>query len=194
MTAVVMVGGTCAGKSTLAHSAANHPDLADRVIVVPRCSTRPPRRGDGADGVTALGWVEFEERIAVGAFLLSWERQMRDDTVIGYGCLPADDDRLPILMAGHGVYSNPDSVRPRDALNRALLVGVAAPAEVRAERLRKRNPDMVALGPEAIGVLLAHDDGAMADHVDLLVANHGECEPFAVGDMVELLRILVRGG
>jgi hypothetical protein len=168
---IVMVGGMCAGKSTLAYAAATHPTLVGRCEVVRRCSTRPPRHGDADDGVSSVSWEDFRS--------------------IGYGCLPPVGQGVPILMAGHGVYSNKESVRPLGALERALVVGVMAPLDVRTERLRGRSPDVVQRGPSQISVLLAHNDTAMGENVDLVVQNHGSREATAANDFVAALSLIL---
>jgi ribose 1,5-bisphosphokinase PhnN len=187
---VIVVGGMCAGKSTLAHGAAQHPVLAGCYEVVPRCSTRESRQGDEADGVTSISWDEFRERRTVGTFELSWERPLADGSSIGYGCFKPSVGRVPILMGGHGIYTNRATVQPPTALEGALIVGVAAPADVRAERLRLRSPDVVGRGEAATGVLMAHDDGAMAINVDILVRNYDATEVTVVNDFACALALV----
>lgn len=181
---IVVVGGMCAGKSTIAHGTASHPALAGCCEVVPRCSTRESRQGDAADGVTSISWDEFRERRAVGTFALSWERPLADGSSIGYGCLKPSGDRIPVLMGGHGIYTNRPTVQPPTVLERALIVGVAAPADVRAERLRLRSPDVVGRGLAAIEMFMAHDDATMAANVDMLVRNYDATEVVIVNDFV----------
>lgn len=188
---IVMVGGMCAGKSTLAHGAASHPVLAGCCEVVPRCSTREPRQGDAADGVTSIGWDEFRARRTAGMFALSWERPLANGSSIGYGCLMPSGHGVPIMMAGHGVYTNRVTVRPPTALERALIVGIAAPADVRAERLRVRSPDVVALGPAVTTVLLVHDDITMAANVDMLVRTCDATEAAVIDDFVGALALVL---
>ena len=188
---IVIVGGMCAGKSTLAHGAAVHPALAGCCEVVPRRSTREPRRGDAADGVTSISWDEFRARRTAGTFALSWERPLADGSRIGYGCLMPSGGGVPILMAGHGVYTNTETLRPPTALDHAFVVGIAAPADVRTERLRLRSPDVVARGPAGIEALLAHDDVAMAANVDVLVRNYGASEVTAIDDFIRALALVL---
>ncbi len=181
----------CAGKSTLAHSAAAHSVLAGCCEVVPRCSTREPRQGDAADGVTSISWDEFRVRRAAGTFAMSWERPLADGSSIGYGCLMPSGDRAPILMAGHGVYTNKETLQPPTILHHALMVGVAAPSDVRAERLRIRSPDVVLRGPAVMDALLAHDDIAMAANVDILVRNYSASEVNAIDDFIRALALVL---
>jgi len=188
---IVVVGGMCAGKSTLAHGAASHPALADCCEVVPRCSTRESRQGDAAEGVTNISWDEFRERRAVGTFVLSWERPLANGSSIGYGCLKPSGDRIPILMAGHGVYTNRATVQPLITLERALIVGVAAPSDVREERLRLRSPDVVARGQTATEVLMAHDDDTMTANVDMSVRNCDATEVAVVDDFASALALVL---
>ena len=94
-------------------------------------------------------------------------------------------------MAGHGVYTNKQMVEPLMALDHALIVGVSAPADVRAKRLRTRSPDVVARGAAGTEVLLAHDDVAMAVNVDVLVRNYGDGEATAIDDFIRALAIVL---
>jgi ribose 1,5-bisphosphokinase PhnN len=181
----------CAGKSTLAHSAADHAALAGCCEVVPRCSTREPRQGDVADGTRSVSWEEFRAGVATGSFALSWERPLADGSKIGYGCLPPSGDAAGILMAGHGIYTNRETVRPPMALEQALVVGVAAPAHVRATRVRLRSPDVIAHGTARTEALLAHDEDEMAENVDMLVRNYGVWEATAVDDFIRALSLVL---
>jgi ribose 1,5-bisphosphokinase PhnN len=188
---VVMVGGMCSGKSVLAHGAEAHPELAGRCEVVKRCSTRESRQGDVADGVTSIGWEEFRARREAGGFALSWVRPLANGSSIGYGCMHPSGDVTPIFMAGHGVYTNKETVRPLGALDNALFVGVYAPFAVRAERLRLRSPDVVARGQATVDKLLAHDDDAMRSNVDLLVRNYGGHQAATVQDFARVLALIL---
>jgi hypothetical protein len=126
--------------------------------------TRPAHRDreTPADGLTSVTWDEFRALVAARKFALSWERPLSDGSSIGYGCLAPSGGSVPILMPGHGIYTNKETLRPPPALKQALVVGVAAPADVRAERLRVRSPDVLTSSSVCPGVLLEHDDEAMA--------------------------------
>jgi ribose 1,5-bisphosphokinase PhnN len=188
---VVIVGGTCAGKSTLAHSAVADPTLANRYEVARRYSTREPRQGDTTDGMTSIHWDEFNARVANNGFELSWERPVPGNQLIGYGCAITASRMIPILMAGHGIYTNVESVHPRDALDTALIIGVYAPTQVRAKRLDLRSPDVIERDPVLAQALLVHDDAAMANSVDLIVHNYGLYEATSVGDFIHVLTLLL---
>jgi ribose 1,5-bisphosphokinase PhnN len=188
---IVMVGGMCAGKSMLAHGAEARPDLSGRCEVTRRYATREPRVGDAADGVTSVRWDEFRARREAGDFALSWVRPLPDGLSIGYGCLRPHTDVTPIFMAGHGVYTNKETVLPQNALENALIVGVYAPISVRSERLRHRSPDVVALGQTTVDKLLAHDDEVMFRHADLVIQNHGDHEKSSLQDFANVLALLL---
>lgn len=79
---------------------------------------------------------------------------------------------------------NRPTVQPSTALERALIVGVAAPADVRAERLQLRSPDVVARGLAAMEMFMAHDDATMAANVDMLVRNYDDTEVAVANDFV----------
>lgn len=187
--AVVFVGGTCAGKSTLAYHVQS--ELVDRCEVSRRYTTREPRLGDDAEELTSVGWDEFRLMVADNQFVLSWERPMTDGPPIGYGCLAVSRGRTPLLLAGHGIYTNPRSVRPRAALDRALIIGVSAPEEVRATRMSLRSPDVLARDPERARALFVHDETAMLENVDLVVHNHGLDEGRALIDTATAVAALL---
>lgn len=94
--------------------------------------------------------------------------------------LPA---RAPRARSGHDRWARPlhepASVSPHGAPDGALLIGVEAPHAVRARRLARRSPDLVARGEEAVRALLAHDDPRMIENVDIVVRNHGSHEATA---------------
>jgi ribose 1,5-bisphosphokinase PhnN len=181
--AFVLVGGTCAGKSTIARSIVLEASLTDRCVLMPRHSTRRSRRGDEADSLTSVSWAEFQNNISAGMYALSWLRPMPDGSDIGYGCLHSSSERAEILVAGHGVYSNRASVRPVGVLDRALVIGVAASKETRARRLRERSPDIVQRGAGAVADLLQHDDAAMFANADIVVSNDRPHESRSASDV-----------
>ena len=187
---LILVGGTCAGKSTLAYAAVTEPKVATRCDVVQRYTTRVSRRGDAAEDLVSIPWPKYFEMIQQELFALSWIRPMPDGQPIGYGCLPPRPGRLPIFMAGHGIYTNRDSVRPPDVLSRSLIVGIHAPQAVRATRLSLRSPDVVERGPAAVESLLSHDDEKMAHNVDVIVHNYGPRERQSPPDFIELVKLL----
>jgi hypothetical protein len=72
-----------------------------------------------------------------------------------------------------------------------VIVGVFAPADVRAARLRLRSPDVVSLGEQRTNALLAHDDKEMIEHVDFLVHNHSSLEPIARSEFVQVVALML---
>jgi len=184
-TAVVLVGGTCAGKSTLAKALALS---SPRWSVAARFTTRPSRGRDELEDTTVVSWAEFGDRYESGTFALAWERPMPDGTAIGYGCIQPSAGTTPIFVAGHGLYTNAASVRPKDALSSALIVGVLAPERVRRVRLKSRSAD---LDPNLTRALLAHDDQAMLAAADIVVDNYGDHEATAARDFISAVTSIV---
>lgn len=178
----------------MAHAAASDTAVAGRCEVVPRWSTRPSRRGDAEDGLTTVSWEAFRSAVDTGFFELSWERPMPDGSAIGYGCAAPRAGLLPLLLAGHGLYTNRTSVRPATALDDALIVGVYAPSEVRARRLSIRSPDVVTRGKADVASLLRHDDELMAANCHLVVDNYGDHENAAVTDFARVVAAVARRG
>lgn len=187
---IVLVGGMCAGKSYLGRALIDA--LPRECAVVRRYTTRPRRQGDAEEDVVTVAWSEFRALVEQDQLLLSWERPVPDGTIIGYGCSRTAGDRLPVCMAGHGIYTNKASVRPIGALDDALVVGVAASYQVRQARLSRRSPDVVASGHGRVAALLQHDDALMARNVDLLVTNDGPNHATAPREFVAAIRDMLR--
>ncbi len=76
---------------------------------------------------------------------------------------------------------------PAGALDHALRIAVYAPAELRAQRLRVRSPDLWANAAE-VAHRLAEPDAA---DVHVTIDNHGELEAVAKLELVNLVRSLV---
>lgn len=93
-------------------------------------------------------------------------------------------------MAGHGIYTNPASVRPLGALTGSVIVGVDAPPDIRERRMQRRSPDILARDTARAAVLLQHDENAMRGSVDITVQNHGEHERSAPDDFILIVRVV----
>lgn len=189
---VVVVGGSGAGKSTLAHGALMSSELCDRCEVVRRISTREPRDGDAEDGVRSVPWNEFYRIVERSELILSWERPLSDGSLIGYGCLPPVETKLPIAMGGHGIYTNFASVRPIGTVERCLLVGIYAPSSVRYERILLRSPDVIARGQSYVDRMLAHDDQRMLESVDIVINNLDPTPDRAVAAFASVIEAVLR--
>lgn len=183
--AVVLVGPSCAGKTTLAGAIR---ECGAIVNVPPRYVTRPRRRDDRDHENLHVSQAEFEALVRAGGIGLRWIRPMEGDRMERYGFPPAAQDVLPVYSANNAIYSNPASVRPAGFLCRAILVGVHAPDDLRGRRLRRRSPE---LSPAESAFRLADTSESMRPHVHLVIDNHGAHEAIAPDEARLLVEAIV---
>lgn len=187
--AVVFVGATCAGKSTLlAAVRAAAPGFEGQVDVPLRYITRPPRDNESPGENVHLSSLEFDQKVGTGEIGLHWTRELGPDRVERYGFAPTLPGALPVFSGNNALYSNRESVRPAGALQRALFVGVFAPDQVREARLRSRSQDLWRARPDEVAHRLAESSMNMLEHVHVVVANHGPLEAVTRDETVELVR------
>lgn len=187
---VVIVGPSCAGKTTLV-DAVRASDLVARGLVdVPtRYLTRPPRAGDSTIENTHVSEVMFARHVSEGVIALDWVRVMERGRAVRYGFRAPRPGTLPVYSANNGIYAATTAeLRPAGALAHALFVGVYAPREVRAARLRRRSPDLASAFPDEAAHRLADDEASMLPHVHLVIDDHGDLEAIAPIEIVRLAR------
>jgi ribose 1,5-bisphosphokinase PhnN len=186
---IVVVGGTCAGKTTLVDAVrrAAIMGLIAGLDVPQRFVTRAPRADDVA---TEAGYVtegELDAAIASGAVYVHWRRTLEPGHSERYGFARPAGGTRPVYSANNAIYQA-GNVRPSDALARALLVGVFAPEAVREHRLHVRSPALCRDRPAEAGARLADPSDSMLSHVHAVIENHGSQEAAAKHDIVSLVR------
>jgi ribose 1,5-bisphosphokinase PhnN len=179
--AVVIVGASGTGKTTLVDVIrdARLPD----VDVPTRYVTRPPRGGDTVESVHVTS-EQFDDHVRARTIGIHWVRALEAGRVIRYGFRPARPGALPMYSANNAICSAAADLHPGAALAHALLVGVVAPDALRAQRIRRRSPD---LSPPEVAFRLADRADAIEPHVHLVVDNHGELEAVARSEIVQLI-------
>lgn len=187
---VVVIGASCAGKTTLVDGVRGSELVASgRVEVPPRLITRPRRAGDNLLENVHVSPEGFAAQAQSGAIGLRWIRRIAEREV-RYGFRPPRAGALPVYSANNAIVAADASVEPAAALAHALVIGVHAPDPERARRLARRSPDLWDRPDE-----LAHRLGEPADQVftdaHLVIANHGELAEVAAADLLAIVRALV---
>ncbi len=186
--AVVIVGPTCVGKTTLVAAVRASELCASGAVDVPtRFITRNPRGGDDLVENVHVTDEVLAARIASGEIGLRWIRRMDGGRPIRYGFARPRAGSLPVFSANNAILAEDAELLPAGSLAHALRIAVHAPAEVRAERLRVRSPDLWANPAEVYYRLAEADRG----DVHVVIDNHGELEPVAKAEIVALIRSLV---
>ncbi|MBA3453000.1 MAG: hypothetical protein H0T42_07905 [Deltaproteobacteria bacterium] len=187
--AVVIVGPTCVGKTTLVAAVRDSELCTSGAVDVPtRFITRVPRGGDDLVESVHVTDDEFVARVAAGEIELRWTRQLDRGRTVRYGFAPPRSGALPVFSANNAILGDAAQLLPSNGLDRALRIAVHAPTELRAHRLRTRSPDLWG-HPEEVAHRLA--EPGLSDQVHILVENHGELEAVAKTELVTLVRSLV---
>lgn len=186
--AVVIVGPTCVGKTTLVDAVRDSELHAAGVVNVPtRFITRMPRGGDNLVENVHVTAEDFASRVRAGEVELHWIRRMEGGRTIRYGFAPPRAGALAVYSANNAILATDAELSPTGALDHALVVGVHAPPEVRALRLQQRSPDLSA-HPEEVAHRL--EEGERSD-AHVVIDNFGELESVARVEIVMMLRSLV---
>jgi ribose 1,5-bisphosphokinase PhnN len=168
--AIVIVGATCAGKTTLVQAIRDA--KLDGIDIPRRYVTRAPRPGDVADEASIL--------TAETKYFIHWTRTLANRSE-RYAFAPPAPGKLPVYSANNAILEN---VQPAGALADALIIGVVAPDDVRAQRLRVRSPELCRDRPEEAHARLAE---RMPANVHRLIENHGEHEGRARQELLEIV-------
>jgi ribose 1,5-bisphosphokinase PhnN len=187
--AVVIVGPTCVGKTTLVDAVRDSELCASGVVDVPtRFITRTPRGGDNLVENVHVTVEDFGSRVGAGEIELCWIRRMEGGRAVRYGFARPRSGAIAVFSANNAILAFDAELSPVGALDHALVIGVHAPPEVRAQRLQQRSPDLLA-HPEEVAHRLA--EPASCD-VHVVIDNFGELESVTRAEIVTLLRSLVR--
>lgn len=177
--AIVIVGATCVGKTTLT-DAVRRAAIAGVEVPV-RYVTRPARPDDTSDNVHVAA-MEFARLVEIGSICVRWSRTLRRTEQYGF----AATSLLPVYSANDSIYRG--SIEPAGALDRALLVGIHAPDEVRALRLSTRSPELWRDHPDEARLRLAEAADAMLPHVHAVIENTERV--VAERALLELVKVL----
>lgn len=188
--AIVIVGATCAGKTTLV-DAIRAAAIAG-VDVPARRVTRPRRAGDHPAEAAARSAVEFAAEVATGAIALAWRRRLEAGREERYGFVPAAVGAVPVYSANNAILAAAAGLVPVTALDRALVIAIHAPDPVRAQRLRARSPDLWRDHPAEVALRLAEPTAPALAAAHVVIDNHGRSAAVAAAELVALVTAAVR--
>lgn len=187
---VVVIGSSCAGKSTLVDAVRVSDVVSSQRVCVPqRLITRAARIGDNLVENAYVSEAELDAQIRAGTIELHWLRQLGARTV-RYAFRRPLEGALPVYAANNAIMMDAAELQPAGALAHALIVGIHAPDDVRASRLQHRSPDLWTQPDEVAHRLRDEPDRALND-AHLVIENHGAGEAHAAAALVEIVRALV---
>ncbi|HTL38775.1 MAG TPA: hypothetical protein VL326_36845 [Kofleriaceae bacterium] len=181
--AIVIIGATCSGKTTLA-SAVRAAAIAG-VDVPQRFVTRAPRTDDVVAEARYLDAAALDAAIAAGTVGICWSRTLEPGHTERYAFAAPAPGLLPVYSANNAICTH---AQPPDSLRDALVVGVRAPDELRDARLRKRSPSLVACSPDEVRARLAESSDASRRYAHVVIDNSDVHEAAAHRDIVTLVR------
>jgi hypothetical protein len=184
--ALVLIGSTCAGKSTLANAvrAAAIPS----VDVPQRFVTRATRPDDVAAEAHYVTSDQLDAAIADGSVCVHWSRTLAG-TSERYAFATPQPGALPFYSANNAICL-PGNVRPEGVLAHALIIGVHAPDALREKRLVQRSPALLAAQPDEARARLAEPADAIMPFAHVVV--DASIEAVAPAEIVELVRAVAR--
>lgn len=184
---ILVVGSTCAGKSTLVRALREAAIFQTGAIDLPvRYVTREPRIGDLPSETRHVSPLEFDAMAARGELAVRWTRPMEAGREERYGFGLPRAGSFPVFSANNAIVSSAASVLPAGVFDRSLIVEIFAPVAVRRARLQERSPDLCANRPEEAAHRLAEDSRAIRSAVHVVIENHGAHEDTAADALVRL--------
>jgi len=191
---IAVVGSSCAGKTTMLRKIKGSALCKTAKISLPvRYTTRPGRMNDAPGENFHLSRAAFAKKIRRGKIVFYWRKRMdaRSEELFGFG--PPGPGIIPVYSGNNGLLFNRETIYPKNALNKTLLIGVYAPDEIRWKRLLRRSPDLARNKPAELKYRL--EDGAekVLSRVPIIINNHGSLMRRSGQDMVKLLTRIIRG-
>jgi hypothetical protein len=180
---IVLIGSTCAGKSTLANAV--RAAAIGRVDVPQRFVTRAARPDDIAAEALYVTSEQLDAAIADGSVRIHWSRTLAGNSERYAFATPS---AMPFYSANNAICL-PGNVRPEGALAHALIIGVHAPDALREQRLLQRSPSLVTDHPDEARARLAEPADAIRPFAHVVVDGSHEA---ARADLVELVRAVAR--
>ena len=191
---VIFVGSSFVGKTTLVdviRRAINRdPNTFKQFHIPKRIITRPQRQNDNLVENEFHTLDEFRKMVVREEIGMHWVRKMEGTTTESYGFLPVEPGVIPIYSANNAVINNRGSVTPNGVLEKALIVAIYAPEDIRRNRLFERSPDLVHEKPEEVAYRLADEAINMYPDAHIVVKNFGRYEQQAKDNIVALMKLI----
>jgi ribose 1,5-bisphosphokinase PhnN len=190
LTAVVVVGSSASGKSTMIRALRDsQPSLRHRIVVPSRYITRAARPDDAHGENIHVSEAKFDALVLNGDICVHWTKRI-DKRRERYGFSANAGTELPVYSGNNAILTRSSGLRPERILDSALVIAVYAPPRVRALRLAQRSPDLLRESPEYVRSRLQDDGVRVLQLSHLVVDNWGKSERVAAGEMVQLLEAI----
>ena len=186
---VIIVGSTCAGKSTMVDAVREQVKCAR---VPKRLVTRPQRENDNLIENKFVTKDIFAQMMLSGEIGLHWTRRMELKREEKYGFEAVNPSDFSVYSGNNALYNNRASVMPRKILDDHIYIGVYAPDPVRKQRLLNRSTDLVTANAAEVEYRLKDSSEFMLPHCHILVKNYDTMQNQSAADLVKLIDHLIR--
>jgi ribose 1,5-bisphosphokinase PhnN len=140
---VAIVGTSGSGKSTLVDVVRNSELVHSGVVDIPTRYVTRAREKDNPLENKQVTHEEFDELKSSGQIDLAWKRNLGGERPEQYGFSPANEhSALTIYSANDAFFQGRHEIVPQDRLETMLFMMAKSSEETRAERLRKRSPEL----------------------------------------------------
>lgn len=188
---VVIVGSSCAGKSTLIQAVKAKRHLLSAPIEIPlRYVTRTSRDNEVLSENLFVTPGAFEDLVRNGEIVFHWTKSVGSTQRYGFG--PCPKEAIIVYSANNALFLDPNRVVPEGLFATTLVCGVFAPDEVRKSRLEIRSKDLVRSNPEEAQLRISHSIDSVMSQLHLIIDNYGGFEALALYDAVSIVSGLAK--
>ncbi len=194
---IILVGSSGVGKSTLQQitqsALQQDQELGGKMSLPKRVITRDPR-DDDSDEVVHKTPEEFSGMVDRGELGLYGVKFMEKGRKEGYGYLKPEEGKIPIYFANNGVLKNPETVKPEDIFEDALIINIYAPDIVRVERVRRRSPQLIQKNPDEFAFRFSEEERSarLIDKSHITIKNFGRYEKRSSTDLLQLIQLVTQ--
>lgn len=170
--AVIIVGSSGAGKTTLVNFIKNETDLVEKgIVTVPkRFITREKRDGDDLDENKHVTWDVFLAGTMDGTIPVFWERNLGGEKKERYGFESVPDSSSITLYSANNAMVEPGSgLSPTNLLENALIIGLHVPDAERWERFSK---DIITKETAQANIRKSDHADNVFKYADLIIRNN----------------------
>lgn len=180
------MGGSCSGKSTVLAALREHFRGVQGVVFPTRLTTRPARIDDKPWENRPVSPALLNRYESQGRLLMRWTKPIPGQGEEHYAFC-ATTGGFIVLGGNDALVTNSESIRPSPrVLDHLIKVLIFASPTVRAERIRRRSPQILDR-PAERRTRLRDDSVQLRSRVDYVYDNNADTTPLDVSELVSVV-------